>query len=513
MNFRESRRIGAIAIAAVLFAFGVAVFGTAPASAGKPRCTIKGTKGSDKLVGTKGRDVICGFAGNDRIWGRGGNDVIRGGRGDDVIKAGPGNDRLLGEPDDDRLYAGPGNDYLDGGRGRNQLFSGPGNNKCINQETDTRTPGCDDQAPVFAELSVDRNQVDTSTASQSVVVTLRVTDDLAGVRGGPTMNVIHSKSNQQLRIFHFEKVSGDEMDSVWRTTISLPKYAPQGRWSFYPYAEDRQGNYTNIYPGMLDDSGLASGFDQVGPGDDAGPKVAGFSVDRTTIDTSTASQTVNFTVRLTDDISGVGSDQYPQAGRIILDNRAAESYREADLERVSGDEFDGVYRGTVTFPRYTPQGVWKLRIATIDRAGNFGGSDSDGLASRGLASQITQTAPGDSEPPVLKSVTTPDEPISVMDFSEPVVATFRLTDNLSGLKDGFLGLSVQTEDSGYATWIKQIGGTDLDAVYEATVWTGFVPLGTHGIQMGVGDSAGNYVHFDEHEIAALGFASQVSFVE
>ncbi len=67
-----------------------------------PRCTLKGTSGSDVLMGTDRRDVICGLAGDD---------FIDSGQGRDVIRGGAGNDNLDGRDEE-------GNDVLRGGPGR-----------------------------------------------------------------------------------------------------------------------------------------------------------------------------------------------------------------------------------------------------------------------------------------------------------------------------------------------------------------------------------------------------------
>jgi hypothetical protein len=91
-----------------------------------PRCTIKGTAGSDTLRGTRHADVICGLGGDDVIRGLGsadillggsGNDVIVGGAGNDVIDAGSGDDRAAGSGGADRLRGGNGDDHLTGGSG------------------------------------------------------------------------------------------------------------------------------------------------------------------------------------------------------------------------------------------------------------------------------------------------------------------------------------------------------------------------------------------------------------
>jgi Ca2+-binding RTX toxin-like protein len=75
-----------------------------PGSVSQPRseCTIRGTRGNDRLVGTARRDVICGLAGRDTLIGRGGNDVLMGGAGADLLRGGRARDLLKGGPGVDR---------------------------------------------------------------------------------------------------------------------------------------------------------------------------------------------------------------------------------------------------------------------------------------------------------------------------------------------------------------------------------------------------------------------------
>ncbi|NJL21410.1 MAG: hypothetical protein HC895_12220 [Leptolyngbyaceae cyanobacterium SM1_3_5] len=56
--------------------------------------TIRGTRGSDRLVGTAGDDTLLGLGGNDRLIGNSGNDLLVGGAGFDRLKGGAGQDRF-----------------------------------------------------------------------------------------------------------------------------------------------------------------------------------------------------------------------------------------------------------------------------------------------------------------------------------------------------------------------------------------------------------------------------------
>lgn len=490
----------------LLTTVAVFLFLNASADAAKPRCTIKGTKGPDRLIGTPKRDVICGFGGNDVLIGRGGNDILRGGPGKDILRGGPGNDRLLGQPQSDRLHGGPGNDYLDGGTGRNFYFTGPGKNRCRNTETDTATPGCDDTAPTITELTVDRTSIDTSTSPQTVKVTIRVTDDLAGLRGAPTIEAYHAATQQRLW-FGLSRTSGDTLDGRWEGELTLPRYAPRGRYGFYPRVVDRQRNIADLNPTQLKRLGLSDGFDQTGAGDQKGPEFKSFQVDRISIDTSASGQTVNFRLRVTDDLAGIGAD--PLAGspvQVILEGEAGEQ-RQVMMKQVSGDRLDGVYEGSLTFPRYTPKAAWNLRLGAIDLAGNLGLVSYEELVSRGLPSRIAQIAPGDAKPPVVRSLSVSPDEVDTSTAAAFVTATFRVTDDLSGTGPDKLGVCYQVDETfGHCGSVTQVSGTDRDGIYqgELRVPEG-LPSGVFTLELTVVDNAENIRMLSNRDLLDLGF--------
>ena len=505
MLIRSPREIGVLVMALAIIAAGLIGMGASEAQAatGK-RCTIKGTKGKDRLFGTKGPDVICGFAGNDVIWGLKGDDVIRGGHGDDVIRAGKGNDRLFGQPDDDTLYAGLGNDFLNGGPGENSFYTGPGNNKCIDRETDTVTPGCDDTIPTVMRLTTDAEQIDTHEGPVTVHASLRMTDDISGIRGDPTIELSHKKTGQRWFIF-LNRESGDRMDGTWTGSITMPKYSPQGRWDFTVIAGDRQGNHGATETAGLKAAGFPSGFDQIGEGDSTPPVLSDLTVDRTSFDTSTSAHTLTFTMRVTDDVSGVGSDWYAGPIQINLHSDDGAPYRQVKLELVSGDKFDGVYQGTTEFPRYVRKATWNIRPAAVDYAGNVGRLTAAELTDGGMPTRISQTSAGDTTAPVLQTLTVPDGPVS----GEVEIATLRVTDDLSGVGPGNIGVSLQTEDMGYSAWVNQVSGNDQDGIYKATLIVPEIPAGHYDLQVYISDKAENSEWYQRQDLLDLGFPGTI----
>jgi hypothetical protein len=105
----------------------------------------------------------------------------------------------------------------------------------------------------------------------------------------------------------------------------------------------------------------------------------------------------------------------------------------------------------------------------------------------------------------------------VVDFSaggEALVATFRATDNLSGLDAGGIGFSVQGPDNwGYSGWVTRISGDDLDGIYEATAWVpSDLPDGTYDLQITLSDKADNIEWYHRQDLLDLGFPGTVTTV-
>lgn len=493
-----------IATLIAVLSMAIAITGTSTANAGKPKCTIKGTKGPDRLHGTKGRDVICGFAGNDVIWGLKGDDVIYGGRGDDEIRAGRGNDRLFGQPDDDSLYAGLGNDYLDGGRGRNSYYAGPGENRCRNTETDTVTPGCDDTAPSLAGLEVLNPEINTENEDAWVRFTFRVTDDLSGLRREPSFSVVRPGTDQW-QMAWVERTSGDRMDGTYSAQILMPHYAAQGHWTIRISFADRQGNETWLEGKDLKKLGLPDGFDQVGLGDSADPVIHSISVDRSSVDTSTGPQPVTFTIRVTDDASGIPIEQFNAVDATLEFTDKNQQFMAGNFTRISGTDTDGIYQGTVNLPQYIRKGTLTMRVQAIDRAGNGVGWTRDDLKNRGFPYQVTQTGQGDSEPPeVIEFSVTPDQ-VDTTDGPAVVTVHVRVTDNLSGV-DSVTASALPSFGSGFGEFLTRVSGDRLDGTYEGTIE---IPDGTATgpirIRPAVNDAALNWPYIDDNYLTDRGF--------
>lgn len=91
--------------------------------------------------------------------------------------------------------------------------------------------------------------------------------------------------------------------------------------------------------------------------DRVAPELVAFDFTPKSIDTSAGPQSVTFTMRVTDDLSGMRSFSWyvesPSKNQLV--NGVAWTG-----EHISGDALDGVYQSSVEFPQYSEQGTWHV---------------------------------------------------------------------------------------------------------------------------------------------------------
>jgi hypothetical protein len=93
------------------------------------------------------------------------------------------------------------------------------------------------------------------------------------------------------------------------------------------------------------------------------PTLVAFDFTPKTVDTSTTSQDIVFTARITDAPAGLG---FPYSSFALFESPSGEQRLEAQFypptKLISGNGQDGIYRDTVTLPAFAEaeQGTWRL---------------------------------------------------------------------------------------------------------------------------------------------------------
>lgn len=475
-------------------------------------CTINGTAGNDVLVGTGGRDVICGNGGDDRLVGKGGDDILRGGTGNDtlvpgdgydavsggdgadsvsyvgapavsvwltsgtatgqgrdsmasvenviggsygdvitgssgrnVLRGGAGNDRIrsgggadaiVGSDGSDTMWGGDGNDDVSGGTGNDDLYGeagnddldgGPGVNTCNGGSgDDTLATNCDTTGPVFSELELSPNRVNTERESAELTVRVRVTDDLAGVNSDPNFDPMVHLGGAGIRL---SRVSGDDFDGIYEGHTTLPRWSRQGvRHLDLLQARDRAGNRTIIYYSSMKLLDWHVEVEQVGLGDSVAPTLIAFDLVESEIDTSTGVVQVHVEAEATDDLSGV------PGGMSIMATGPSSQWVSFTMTSRTMSATGVRVQGYLSVPHYASPGIWGVRVHISDFAGNTSGWLNP--STLGFDGSFTQIAPGDTEDPELLSISLSPTVISTGLSDQTVTVQAHATDALSGLVDG-----------------------------------------------------------------------------
>ena len=112
-----------------------------------------------------------------------------------------------------------------------------------NSLTFTQTDAGDTTPPVVRSASLSSPTVNTKDGTQSVRITLRITDDLAGF--DTTQSVMRSvmpTSQWTDSFMYLTRVSGTSLDGTYAATVVLPKLSPCGVWKLHLPLVDQAGN-------------------------------------------------------------------------------------------------------------------------------------------------------------------------------------------------------------------------------------------------------------------------------
>ena len=113
-------------------------------------------------------------------------------------------------------------------------------------------------------------------------------------------NVWVSFSSQDL-------ASGNDLDGVYASKLTMPKYSEQGTWTLEFFSiQDRVGNRIELSRGEMATLGFPTDFRVESQGDTSSPNLISFDFNPKTINTAASSQQISFTAHITDYLSGLG---------------------------------------------------------------------------------------------------------------------------------------------------------------------------------------------------------------
>jgi len=228
--------------------------------------------------------------------------------------------------------------------------------------------GPDMAAPQLLEFSLSPSSIDVSGAAGTVVITMRVADNLSGF-GGAWLSFSSPSGQQGGTICNWVPISGNAQDGVYQDQLVIPQFSEGGKWrAAWIGMRDAVGNQTSLYEADLIAAGFSTKLAVVSdPVDSSPPSLVEFSLSPSSIDVSGAAGTVVVTMRVADDLSGFGgacwlsfSSPSGQQGGTIC-----------NWVRISGNAQDGVYQDQIVIPQFSEGGTWRAAwIGMRDAIGN-----------------------------------------------------------------------------------------------------------------------------------------------
>lgn len=393
--------------------------------------------------------------------------------------------------------------------------------------------------PALVDFSFAPAAIDVSAGPQTVVATLHVTDDLAGVS---SVNVsFRSPTGAQ---FQFSSSSspaaGTRTDGTFVVNVVFPQFAAAGTWTVSSVTlSDLAGNFSSLNTIVLQSRGLPTTLEVTSLPDTEPPVLTALAITPAVVNVSTGDAMVTVDLQVTDNLSGTafapcvpGSFFAFFAVTLRSPSGVQERFMAAAaLGLTSGTRADGTWSGTLTMPRQSEAGPWSVQSLTLrDCAGNSRFYSASMLQTLGHQASVDVVSdPADTQPPALTSLTYLPITINTSAGFQFVTVRLGITDNLSGTKFSpttpqlsFFEAGVQfrspsgnqVRSAAFFSPFTLVSGTVLDGIWESSVFfPRFSEDGTWRIDLlQIKDAVRNVRAYNTGDLQALGLATTLEVV-
>lgn len=254
---------------------------------------------------------------------------------------------------------------------------------------------------------------------------------------------------------------------LWTAAVYASAGQAAGDWLVLVSVTDARGNTR-----LFDTGQTISVAGQMAP-----PTLgANRSIEPTSVDITSATQTVTASVQLLD-AEGVGTAmfflQHEQSGQSAF----------GIASRTSGSATDGLWSADLEIPQFAPTGPWALTVFATDVNGAVAFLEADRT--------LTVTGTSDTQAPTLSgAASVSPNVIDLEDGDVPVTTSFRLLDDRSGVE--YVSVYFENGDEQIYGSPQLLSGNALDGVWEAVINVPQnTPPGTYSLTIYATDAAGN----------------------
>lgn len=400
----------------------------------------------------------------------------------------------------------------------------------------------DTTPPQLVDLTISPAAIDVTASAQSVTVALHVTDDLSGLGVNPTSPrriqvSLRSPSGGQFQSGFVPSQASVVLDAVVSAVVSIPRFSEPGAWALTVFLADNAGNTTTISTAALIAKGLPSSVSVVDATPDVtAPQLSVISLSPSLVDVSGGDVPITVDLTLQDDLSGVLLSRFSTLSDFVLTSPSGKQSRmiaEPSFQLISGNSTSGVWRATLTQPRFSEAGVWTMTSVTLrDAAANVRVYSASQLAAFGASAQLGVTsAPADTMPPQLLAFDFQPTLIDTSAGPRTVRVNLSITDDLSGVS--FFPDTPFISSSFGANFVSPSGlqrvftdfsfsgtppaaGSTLNGIWQLTAtFPQFSEAGTWHMQLSnnqLKDAVRNLASYSPAALAALGFPTTLEVI-
>ena len=385
----------------------------------------------------------------------------------------------------------------------------------------------DTTPPTLVALSFSAASVDVSTAAQNITLNATITDDLSGVASASVTFI--SPTNQTV-LAGLGRISGTNLNGVYRATVSFPTFLGAGAWSASVSLFDNAGNRITLQSATLTSLGFPGTVTVVDSNPDTTPPtLLGASFSPSTINPSTGPQSVVISLNVSDSQSGANFT-HPTFAVTLSPVGASgtgpfQYLSDADFKLVSGTPQNGVWQATKTMPQFSG-GNWEIaQVVLLDAVTNELFLNPIQLVAMGVNPILTDTsAPADSIPPTLTGIGIAPSVVDTSASSQNVTVTVSASDDISGVDFSpttanlaFIQIEFTSPSGNQNVFVGPftaptiVAGTPLAGTWQFTaLWPQFSEQGTWNLSfLSLKDKVGNTSRYTPAQLTALGFPSTI----
>ena len=241
--------------------------------------------------------------------------------------------------------------------------------------------------------------------------------------------------------------------------------------------------------------------------DVSAPAIVSLTADRTSLNTTSAPDSVVYTAELTD---AAGVLYIQMSIRSTTANATRYCYRG---EPATGTAVSGSYRCVMHLGKFSPNGTWRLEYLNVyDSLNNYRWIYFDEAQALGWPVEITVTSDPDTVAPTITALTPDRSALNTVSAADSVVFTVAVTDNLAGTE--WVSASYRSPSGNgyrYCSSYVLAGGTATNGSYQCVMqWPRYSEAGTWRLNyLGARDSAGNERYYNFEQAQANGLAPEI----